>query len=112
MNPVMNTATNVEPRQHAYLKRAATADLTDGVRSALLSRLWAGDAQTAETWINALLDECDQHVDCTDFRLNTLLRALLMFGEPPFAVGQGSAESHGRRRTLLRRVEPGLSDVL
>ncbi len=68
-------------RCRRYLERAGTPDASAQRPgwAPLLARLWVNDRSGAATWIRALIAECDQHQDCSDFRLNLLLRALRYF---------------------------------
>lgn len=71
----------IETRCRHYLEQAATGSSHSRETNNLLAFLWAGDTARAGASIRELIAQCDRRQDCMDFRLNLLLRALLLFPE-------------------------------
>jgi len=103
-----DTDINIEKRCRRYLTHAAAVP-SGGSRTrdkGLLALLWSDDRKSANDLIRSLLQECNDHVDCTDFRLNLLLRALCLF---PSLIDKELQESI-RETALSARYYGGYSD--
>lgn len=88
---------DVKQRQQVYLDQSGAVEPPQPRRPPLLSRLAAGDTDTAQRWIDTLLTSCNAYEDCTDFDLNMLLRALMLFGDRMSAETKAAIRSTALR---------------
>lgn len=75
---------SVEHRQQTFLRKMAEFDSGELStvwygRCTFISLLAAGDIEKANQWMMKKVQECNQRIDCTDFRLNLLIRGMLLF---------------------------------
>ena len=93
-------------RCRLYLERAGAPDASSQRPgwAPLLARLWVNDQPGAAAWIRALIAECDQHQDCTDFRLNLLMGLGEADGPAPGHIGDFVATTAWRPPEWLVRL--------